>query len=138
MKNTIEDKWQVGEGVYEGHRLVARVNVGARSLVGDGHYTLRIGIAVRFVSPESDGMPKAAEIKSLEGIEDMIHDYFTAKYTGVLCIILTTQGMREFIIYATADDIDKLIHSLSQRFPKYHFQCYSEPDTEWDVYQYWA
>lgn len=138
MKSTIKDEWLVGEGEHEGHRLIARVNRGAQQIVGDGQYFFRVGIAVPFTSPQHDGMPNEKELQSLARIEDMIYDYFNAKHIGVLCIILTTQGMREFITYSASDNVAQLIEHLSQTFPAYDFQYYVEQDKDWSVYQYWA
>lgn len=138
MTSNVKDEWTVGEGEHESHRLIARVNVGARQIVGSGQYTFRVGIAVPFKSSLHDGMPNEKELQSLARIEDMIYDYFSAKYTGVLCIILTTQGVREFITYSNSDDVAQLIEHLSQTFPAYEFQYYAEQDRDWSVYRYWA
>ena len=136
--HSIKDEWQIGEGVHEGERLIARVNVGARDLIGDAQYPLRIGIAIPFQSPQKDGMPSKDENQLFGRIEDLIYDYFNGKHRGVPCLIITTHGMREFIVYATTDNVADLIGSLSQHFPAYDFQHYVEQDKDWDVYQYWA
>jgi len=82
-------------------------------------------------------MPNKDETQILNRIEDLIFDYFDAKHTGVPCLVLTTQGMREFISYLTTDDVDELIESLSLHFPKYDIQHYVEQDEKWEVYKQW-
>lgn len=138
MESKIKDEWSVGEGEHEGHRLIARVNVGVRQIVGDGQYPFRAGIAIPFRSPQHDGMPGEEENQLFNRIEDTIYDYFSSKRSGMLCLIITTQGMKEFIAYSTSDDIAELIESLSQAFPAYNFQHYIERDEDWSVYQDWA
>lgn|GEM_PF-7122709 len=52
---------------------------------------------------KKDGMPGEDEISLLNRMEDLICDYLGAKHTGVLCLVLTTQGMRESIIYLATE-----------------------------------
>ena len=137
MKNEIKDEWRVGEGKYEGHRLILRQNVGARPAMGDARYSFRVGIAIPFQSPQKDGMPGEDELRLMERIEDLIYDYFDAKHMGVLCLVITTQGMREFITYSTTDDVADLIGSLLMHFPAYDIQHDVEQDKEWDAYKQW-
>lgn len=137
MKRDIEDLWNIGESQYGGHRLILRHNIGAQSMVGDGRYSFRVGIAIPFKSPQKDGMPGEDEIESMQHIEDMIYDYFHEGYKGVLCIIITTQGMKEFIIYSMTNDVAELITSLSQHFRLYDIQHYVEQDEEWNTYRQW-
>jgi len=108
-----------------------------RPIVGDAHYPFRVGIAIQFKSPQKDGMPSQDEAQLFSRIEDLIYDYFDAKHTGVLCLVITTQGMREFIVYSITDAVADLTGSLSQHFPAYDTQHYVEQDREWDVYKQW-
>ena len=137
MKHKVKDAWNIAEGMYGGHRIIVRQNVGARPIAGNGHYPFRAGIAIPFRSPQKDGTPSKYDITILERIEDLIYDYFDTGHTGVLCLVLTTQGMREFIVYSTTDDIADLTGSLSQHFRQYDIQHYAEPDKDWDVFKQW-
>jgi len=51
MKNDIEEAWNISEGRYEGHRLLVRQNVGARSIIGNAQYPFRLGIAIPLTAP---------------------------------------------------------------------------------------
>lgn len=137
MARSIKEAWNISEGQYEGRRIIVRQNVEARPIVGNDRYPFRVGIAIPFISPQKDGMPNEDEIIVLERIEDLIYDYFQAKHTGILCIVITTQGMREFIVYSAINRITDLTGSLSRHFPRYDIQHYVEQDKEWDVYRQW-
>ncbi|HYH75616.1 MAG TPA: DUF695 domain-containing protein [Candidatus Saccharimonadales bacterium] len=137
MKNDYQEAWTVSEGKYDGHRITVRKNVGARSLCGDAAYPFRLGIAIPFLDPQKDGMPLKGENEIYNRIEDLICDYFEPHNSGVLCLVLTTQGMKEFILYTNTDKLVDLIGSLKIHFSEYDIQHYVEQDTEWEVYGQW-
>ncbi|HSW65688.1 MAG TPA: DUF695 domain-containing protein [Bacillota bacterium] len=136
--HSTKDEWLVGEGEYEGHRLLVRRNVGAEPMAGNARYPFKVGIAIPFLAPQKDGMPGKDELQLFGRIEDLVYDFFDAKRRGILCLVIITRGMREFVIYSQIDDITELIDALAGHFPAYDFQHIIEQDEHWDEYMRWA
>ena len=138
MKNKAKDQWTIAQGREEGMRLMLRLNESVGPLAGNQQYSFRVSIVVPFKSPNADGTPKVDEFKHLDGIEDTIIDRFNAKQTGVLCIIVTTQGMQQFVIYSKTDNVGQIIKDIALHFPEYNFKHSVEQDKNWDQYKHWV
>ena len=138
MSSAIKDEWLTAEGRHEGQRLIVRLNTGVGSLVAHKKYPFRIGIAIPFNSPQENGLPNKDELQRFERIEDTIFNRFQVDETAVLCAILTTNGMREFILYSQIDDISTMLEDVSSHFSEYNFQRNVEQDADWQEYAYWA
>lgn len=128
-------EWSILKGSYEGKSLVVRLNNGVKRFVGDKRYTYKIGIAVPLKNPSETGLPSEEENIRFFEIEDRITRYFNENNCGHLCVVIATQGMKEFMSYATVDNIDDLIIMLTEDFSGYDFQHYVEKDTQWDGYR---
>jgi len=138
MKSKTNDDWIIAEGLHEGQRLVVRMNIGARPLIDSERYPYKVGIAIPFKSPLSDGMPNEVEIQRYARIEDTIVNRFEVDHAGVPCIVITTQGMREFVVYSKTDNVSDIIEDASLHFPEYDFQHIVEYDKNWDEFRYWS
>jgi len=136
MRKHPKDEWIVGEGIHEGDRIIARINIGLQRMIGDIHYPFRAGISITFKNPQYDGMPLAAELDIFADIENIIVDYFTAEQKGMLCAVTSTQGAREFVVYSDSEDISRVLRTVSKKFPEYELRYYIELDKEWNEYQY--
>ena len=137
MKHKIKDDWTIAQGSDQGARLMVRLNEGARPIMGNKQYPFRVGIVVPFKSPNADGTPSVDEFRHLDGIEDMVIDRFSAGHTGVLCVIVTTGGTQQFVIYCKTDNVSQIIKDLSVQFPDYNIQHYVKQDKNWDEFKYW-
>lgn len=137
MKSGIKDEWLIAEGYHEGQRLIVRINVGLRPLIGNSQYPFRVGIAIPFAAPQADGMPSEDELTRYARIEDMLVSRFDVDQTGILCAVITTQGMREFVVYSKTDKASDIIEDVSLHFPDYDFQRIVEEDMNWDEFVYW-
>lgn len=133
----IKDEWKITEGRYDGHDIIVRFNVGVQGIVGGKRYPFRVGIAIPLQKPNKNGMPQDDEFLVLRKMEDEIYDYFDVAHRGVTCVVITTQGMRELIIYSKKNDVSELIKILSQGFPSHDIQHYVEKDKDWEGYQQW-
>jgi hypothetical protein len=136
-ENTNKDEWIIAEGQHEGKRLIVRLNVGAEHIANDKRYPFRIGIAIPFKSPSADGMPKEDELLLFGRIEDMIVDRFSVDQVGILCVAITTHGMRELVIYSKTNDVKQMMEDICTHFPEYDFQHYAKQDRKWDEFNYW-
>jgi hypothetical protein len=130
----ITDEWQVYEGRQNGKRLIASFNTGARQLVGSRNHGIQIGVAVPFHQPDPEGMPGADEMAQLTAFEDAL----AARAAGraVLVGVITTGGMREFVLYTGSGDwIEGFHHDLSAALPSHQVQVMAKSDPKWSVYR---
>lgn len=137
MTSEIENQWQVSEGEYNGSPLIVRINTGVQKMAKNGEYSFRIGIAVPVIKPQKNGLPNRDENKTLAQIEDVIVQNISAEKSGLLCIVITTQGMREFVCYMKDSSVEDLITLLRSSFTDYIFQTYTQEDSDWSGYYEW-
>jgi hypothetical protein len=139
-KNTnnspIKDQWSVLQGSNEDNPMIIRLNTGVKSIVGQAPYVYRIGIAVPLLQPQENKMPSPKENLDFNNIEDEIYNLFEKNNEAYVCAIITTNGMKEYLIYSSTDlNINKNIEILKSKFSKYEFQNYVQKDSNWDVYK---
>jgi hypothetical protein len=131
--------WTVAHGESEGRPLFLRLNTGAAAVARHATLAHRVGIAVLLREPDASGLPSAHEATVLERIEGAIEGSFRVGHEAVLAIVLTTAGMREFVLYSAAPQNMQAAVAVAQaRFPEYQIQSYMQPDTEWDGYAAFA
>ena len=97
----VPEKWSVGHGEYQGKQIITRFNMGLKAFVGDPDYPNQVGIAVPFKHQTENGLPTSDEIKQLDVIEDEIANRFTVANESVLAGVITTNNMREFVLYTS-------------------------------------
>jgi hypothetical protein len=130
----IVDEWQVFEGQNAGKRLVASFNTGARKLVGHRNYGIQIGVAVPFLRPDAEGMPSTDELAQLSAFEDDLGERASGR--AVLVGVITTAGMREFVLYTGSGEwIEGFHHELQAALPSHQVQVMAKMDPKWSVYQ---
>jgi hypothetical protein len=134
----VKDAWIVAKGQYDGHDIIVRWNDGLKKVVGSGDYLYRLGLAVPFKKPRADGFPGQKEFDLLGKIEDRIVEYYVANNQGVLSVAITTNGMKEFLIYSKQFDMSQLVEMLYLSFPSHEIQHYAQLDIEWDGYKEWV
>jgi hypothetical protein len=131
----IADEWQVFEDVHDGSPLIARFNVGARLLVKDPRYPIQIGVAVPFREPDANGLPGPADVKALIDFEELLAHRPEAVFVGVI----TTAGMREFVLYTGSSDwIEGFHRVLEAALPTHEVQVMAQTDPAWSVYLQFA
>lgn len=131
---TIADEWQVSEGRYDGKRLVATFNAGARKLVGNRSYGIQIGVAVPIREPDAEGMPGHDELAQLMAFEDDLTHQTMGR--AILVGVITTGGMREFVLYTGSGDwIEGFHRDLAAALPSHEVQVIAKTDPKWSVYR---
>jgi hypothetical protein len=127
--------WSVTQGSYEGCRLIARINTGAKAIARDPTLAHRIRVAVPFREPNEEEFPGAAESTQLTAIEDAP---CAAPGCGRRCIhlvTLTMAGFREFVFHTTAPvEVAPAIARVRSQHPGHEIQLIQEEDPDWDVY----
>ena len=130
----VTDEWQVSEGHYGDNRLITTFRTGARGIVGSPRYTIRIGIAVPFLAPDAEGMPTSDELAQLVAFEDVVTE--RAGDNAVLVGVITTGGMREFVLYTGSGEWIPAFHTdLKSALPTHDVQMVAETDPKWSVYR---
>lgn len=127
--------WTVATGDSDGKPLFVRLNTGAAAVAGHSALGHRVGVAVLLQAPDPSGLPSAQESATLAQIEDALEGALRVGHEAILVLVLTTDGMREFVLYSAApQNLEAAISSVRAQFPSYAIQFYVEPDGEWDAY----
>jgi len=130
-----DDQWTVARGVYEGKPMLVRTNEALRALVGDKQHKYQVGIAVPFKHSRADGFPPDEEIAGLNEIEDRIVDLFKATDGHLFAIVITTGGMREFVVYTSDPGRARTqFQTLKSKTRSHEVQFMVQEDPEWRVY----
>ncbi len=131
----IRDEWTISEGERDGLPMIVRFNAGLRSVLGDKRYPFRVGIAVPLQSPQPGGLPSSEENLALNDIEDEIINLFNNHQRGFLSAVITTNAMKEYMVYSRTDTVADIIDALNDQFPGYAFQHYVARDEAWEGYK---
>jgi hypothetical protein len=130
----IADAWELSEGEYDGRRLITRFNEGAKVVMGRPGYSIQIGVAVPFTAPTEEGMPSDVDMEALEAFEEVVIDRAASR--AVLVGIITTGGMREYVLYTGSGDwIEGFHHELQAALPSHDVQVMAQQDPKWSVYR---
>jgi len=136
MRVLPDGPWSVGQGTYDDRPIVVRVNSGASSLIGDSGLSHRVGVATPLRAPDIDGLPEAAESAELNALEDALDAALTQGTEALLLLVITTNGMREFVFHTSAPAaVADQIGAVRVRFPERIVQFMQEHDPTWDVYR---
>ena len=131
--------WTVASGDSDGAPLFIRLNTGAATVARHPSLLHRVGIAVPLLAPDTDGLPGAEESGALSRIEASIESALRVGHESILTVVLTTGGMREFVLYtSTPHNVEKGVAAVRTGFPGYEVQCYVEHDKDWDGYASFA
>jgi hypothetical protein len=131
-----ESSWQVKQGQYEGRPLLVRLNMSVEPFRGHPELSHQIGIAIPFRAPDEQGMPSEAEFEELNQIEDLLFDALEIATRSIVVAVITTKGMREFVIYAREPaEIRERLLALKARITSAHeVQMISRPDPSWSTF----
>jgi uncharacterized protein DUF695 len=99
--STYPDDWGLGQGEINGKPLFVRFRSGLREAAGHPLYPFQIGVAVPFINPNEHGLPTHEETNELNELEETIERALTEKDEAIFVASITTDGMREFVFYAT-------------------------------------
>jgi hypothetical protein len=131
----IDGPWSVGQGQNDGRVMIVRLNTGYRKLGSVPAYEHQVGIAVPFRTPEPTGLPSSAENAELGEIEDLICDSLQEQTESLLVAIITTSGMREFVLYTRApQELQQRFEKLRSRITSHEMQMMIQPDPGWEIY----
>jgi len=131
-----ETRTSVLEGKRNGRPLFARRNDSAAILAKHPEFRYRAGVAVPLNYTNEHGLPSENEMQELNVIEDSLLDQMEAGEQSILVLVITTNGMREFVFY-TRDStlVEKVVERLRTRIKTHKIQAYVTKDPGWEVYE---
>ena len=122
------------QGSREGRALIARFNEGVREGAGHPNYGIQVGVAVPLKNPDANGFPSVDETKQLDAVEDELISL--AGDRALLVGVITTSGMREFVLYTGIGDwIPQFHKDLQARIDHHEVQMMAQHDPEWRIYK---
>jgi Family of unknown function (DUF695) len=132
---TADGDWAMLEGENDGTPMLVRRNDTVKGYVGHQELPFRMGLAVPFLRPDENGFPATDVVGDLDAIEDALVDYLEQHQVGALVLVITTDGMREFVSYmrsmATADSA---VEAAAAGGEDHEVQYYVEEDPAWDLF----
>jgi hypothetical protein len=133
VNNTTEPTWTIAEGNNQGRPLIARFNTAFKDVAARGGRGIQIGVAIPFKKPRADGLPESTEATTLATIEDAV--VREAADRALLVGVITTGGMREFVLYtATGEWIASFHKALQAAVTTHEVQMSANHDRAWSVY----
>lgn len=131
----IQEEWSVNEGDNNGKPIFVRVNNWCSTIISKRVFVYRLGIAIKFKEKQMNGLLHRDEVGIFNLIEDDIFEIFQNKNFGVVSLIVTTNNMREFVLYLTSNNkVEEKILVLKKKYKEYEFQFYLEEDANWKLY----
>jgi len=131
-----ESKWTILQGEENGRPMFVRRNESAKQLMGHKDYSYRIGFAIPLRNPNFEGLPSNEEMEMLNSIEDVLSKEIEKDKNSLLVLVITTNGMREFVYYTKRPDIIKqAVEKIQAQFVPHEVQHYVKEDPEWEVYK---
>jgi hypothetical protein len=132
----VDGKWQVSKGRYDGRPLIVRVNTSADPFRGHPELSNQAGIAVPFKLPSDDGMPSSAEVEELNEIEDRLFEIFETGQPALVVAVITTSGMREFVLYGhNPEDLSAKHRKLQAQISHHEIQLMIQADPDWMTFK---
>src|SRR5947207_4812426 len=104
---SIPKSWAVAEGKHEGKAVATRFNVALRPIAGRAEFPDRLGIIAPLRDVNDRGFPNRAEIRQLDAIEELIEKRMSGGNESLLAGVVTSNGIREFVIYTSNLDAAK-------------------------------
>jgi Family of unknown function (DUF695) len=115
--------------------MIVRWNSGYRKFGSVAGYRDQVGIAVPLRMPELTGLPSPEEDADLQAIEDAIYHSFQEHAESLFVAVITTSGMREFVLYTRAPEhARQCFEHLRTIVTSHELQLMIQPDEAWAVY----
>jgi len=119
-------------GVHEEKPLIARFDTSGEQL--KGRYSIQVGVAIPFNDPTPEGMPTPEETAQLDAIETTL--LRKAHEQSVLVGVITTGGMREFVLYTNSSEWLEAFHeAMKTAVPTHPVHVIAKNDPDWAVYK---
>jgi hypothetical protein len=130
------DQWSIAKGMRNGKPIITRFNVGLRAVMGHAPFGKQVGIAVPLSHPTDNGLPGSEESRQLSDLEDEIRRRFSVGNESLFAGVITTGGMREFVLY-TSNEVGAVAKAqqLARETTHHQVQFVVNDDAGWDVFK---
>lgn len=129
---SFDGSWMVVTGTHEEKPLIARFDTSSEQL--KGRYSIQVGVAIALNAPTPEGFPAPEEDQQLSRIEAKV--VAEAAKESVLVGVITTGGMREFVLYTNSSTwIEDYHHTLADAISTHEVQVMAKTDPQWSTYQ---
>lgn len=124
----------MAKGQRDGFVIFTRFNTGVWASRDRREHRIQIGVAVPLNDPNEHGPPHGDEHDELNAIEDLVVE--VAGERATLVGVITTQSMREFVLYARDHDWIAGFHEeLRRRVAHHEVQVMGQRDPDWETYR---
>jgi hypothetical protein len=128
--------WSVGQTQWDGKPMFLRLQKRARRFAGHPELPFRLGVAVPLHAPNEHGLPVGEEFTALNSIEDALCDSLQPTHSGFLVMVITTNGMREFVFYVKDQEkATGAVEAARLIAAGHEVQYYVEKDADWALYR---
>src|SRR5437763_1582527 len=136
---SIPKSWTVAEGKHEGNAVATRFNVALRPIAGRAEFADRLGIIAPLHDANVRVFPNRAEIKQLDAIEELIEKRMSGGNESLLAGVVTSNGVREFVMYTSNLDAAKAkADAVVREVTTHALHVIVRNDPEWRVYRTFA
>lgn len=129
------DTWSIGQDITEGKPMFVRVRNGLKEAAGHPSYPFQIGVAIPLLNPTEDGLTTNTEADELGKIEDLLVEKLTTNNQSVFAMVITFNGMREFVFYASEwkpEFFEQEVKSINSGAHELQFMMKRDP--KWDTF----
>jgi len=131
----IDGPWSIAEGENDGNVMIVRSNAGYRDFGSVPGYEHQVGIAVPLRRPEPTGLPSPEENFELGEIEARICNSLQEQAESLLVAIITTSGMKEFVLYTRDPQrVKQRFEQLRNQVTSHELQLIIQADEDWEIY----
>jgi hypothetical protein len=136
---SIPKSWTVAEGTHEGKAVATRFNIALRAIAGCDQFPDRIGLIAPLREANNRGFPDRAEIRQLDAIEELIDKRLGGGNESLLAGVVTSNGVREFVVYTSNVDAAKTkAEAVTREVTTHELQVIVRNDPQWRVYRTFA
>lgn len=136
---SIPKSWSVAEGTHEGKAVATRFNVALRPIAGREEFPDRLGIIAPLREANDRGFPNRGEIRQLDAIEELIEKRLGGGNESLLAGVVTSDGVREFVVYTSNLDAAKTkADAVTREITTHQLQVIVRNDPQWRVYRTFA
>lgn len=136
MSASTEEPWILATGSSGDAPLVCRLRTRPPSDEERAQYPLLVMIRWAFEpEDEDDALPDEEELESMAELESTLHASMIAQGWGIIAVVLTTGGVREWRIYT--QDFERFQQGLNDALegqPRYPLEFDTFEDPAWQAY----
>jgi hypothetical protein len=129
------DTWKIGRSTLDGKPVFIRYRSGIVDAIGHPNYPFQIGIAVPLLNPTTEGLTTEEEAEVLSGVEDSLNLTLGENSEAVEVMVITTNGMREFVFYASEwkpEYFEKKVKNVDGK--SHQLQFIMQRDPKWETF----